>query len=77
MSSKLFGNWDQIWSDNVICRTLHVRLAKLRPDVHCVHVAPSGGGKCVDIEYNQVYFDDEALFGGNDAFTCADGGYSA
>lgn len=72
LSQKDFGDWNELWADNVICQTLHVVLAKLRPDVHCEHVGPSGGWKCVDVDYNQVYFeDDEALFGmGGDAFIC-------
>ena len=42
--------------------------------VHCPHVGPTGGGKCVDIVYNVDYFDDEQLFGGprGSTFTCPD-----
>lgn len=31
--------------------------------IHCPHVGPTGGGKCVPISYNDVYFDDVELFG--------------
>ena len=33
LSAKPFGNWDEVWGDNVVCRTLHILLAKLRPAV--------------------------------------------
>ena len=45
LSENDFGNWDELWADNVVCRTLHVLLSKLRPDVHCEHVGPDGGGE--------------------------------
>ena len=31
--------------------------------IHCPHVGPTGGGKCVDKPYLDKYFDDERLFG--------------
>nr|GAT43385.1 predicted protein [Mycena chlorophos] len=54
LSQRDFGDWDEVWGDNVICRTLHVRLALIRPEVHCPHVGPTGGGKCVYADYVQV-----------------------
>ena len=33
LSAKTFGTFDAAWGDNVVCRSLHVILAKLRPDV--------------------------------------------
>ena len=30
---------------------------------HCPHVGPTGGGKCVDFDYERSWFSDEALFG--------------
>ena len=33
LSAKDFGDWDEVWGDNVVCRSLHVLLAGLRPDV--------------------------------------------
>ena len=63
LSSKRFGDYDEVWADSVVCRTIHIILARVRPDVHCMHVGPTGGGKCVDEPYNEGYFDDEALFG--------------
>lgn len=67
---KPFGNYNQIWGDNVVCRTIHVILSELRPEMHCPHVGPTGAQKCVDIDYNNYYFNDEQLFGGNDTFKC-------
>ncbi|KAJ7692217.1 hypothetical protein B0H17DRAFT_934227 [Mycena rosella] len=63
LSAKPFGSFDEAWGDNVVCRTSHVLLTKFRPEVHCPHVGPTGGGKCVDVEYNDVCFNDEFLFG--------------
>ncbi|KAI3392403.1 hypothetical protein diail_5730 [Diaporthe ilicicola] len=63
LSQKPMGTFDNLWGDNVWCRALHVRLTPIRPEVHCAHVGPTGGGKCVDMAYNEAYFDDEALFG--------------
>lgn len=30
----------------------------------------TGGGKCVNVKYNDVYFDDKELFGSTDTFVC-------
>ncbi|KAF7300304.1 hypothetical protein HMN09_00913600 [Mycena chlorophos] len=73
LSQRDFGDWDEVWGDNVICRTLHVRLALIRPEVHCPHVGPTGGGKCVYADYVQAYFsNDTQVFGpsGPGTFTC-------
>ncbi|MCJ1477014.1 hypothetical protein MMC13_005685 [Lambiella insularis] len=70
LSAKPFGEWDELWGDNVVCRSLHILLARLRPVVHCPHVGPTGGGKCVNVQYNDVYFDDQTLFGSSDPFMC-------
>ncbi|KAJ7209274.1 hypothetical protein GGX14DRAFT_566458 [Mycena pura] len=68
---------DEAWGDNVCCRFIHLILAAIRPEVHCQHVGPTGGGKCIDIPYNQVYFDDE-LFGSRDGtFDCETYSYVA
>ena len=31
--AKDYGNWDELWGDNVVCRTVHVILAAVNPDV--------------------------------------------
>ena len=33
LGARPFGSWDEVWGDNVICRTLHVMLARFRPEV--------------------------------------------
>ncbi|KAF7935332.1 uncharacterized protein EAE97_008239 [Botrytis byssoidea] len=69
--AKPFGTFDETWGDNIVCRLVHVVLTQVRPEIHCPHVGPTGGMKCVDYDYNQGYLaDDLALFGSNDAFRC-------
>ncbi|KAI9822576.1 MAG: hypothetical protein M1827_000295 [Pycnora praestabilis] len=63
LKQKPFGDWDELWGDDIVCREVHIELARIRPAVHCPHVGPTGGGKCVNEPYNQGYFDDQALFG--------------
>ncbi|KAE9381218.1 hypothetical protein N431DRAFT_424811 [Stipitochalara longipes BDJ] len=72
LGKRNFGSWDEVWGDNVVCRSVHVGLTKMRPEVHCPHVGPTGAMKCVDMPYNKGYFDDQILFGlpEGDAFTC-------
>ncbi|KAB5528939.1 hypothetical protein GE09DRAFT_1253082 [Coniochaeta sp. 2T2.1] len=70
MSGRAFGNFDEVWGDNVVCRSLHTILARLRPTVHCPHVGKVGGSeaegfKCTNIKYTVDYFDDQKLFGGD------------
>lgn len=69
---KNFGSFDEAWGDTVACRIIHLILTHVRPDVHCPHVGPTGGNKCVDIEYSVDYFDDSALFRAPEGsvFTC-------
>lgn len=96
LSAKPFGDWDEVWQDSVVCRELHILLARVDPlvslslalslssyqqpsqiidenelklmgnekQVHCPHVGPTGGSKCVNEPYEQGYFfSDQALFG--------------
>ncbi|KAF7311159.1 Secreted protein [Mycena kentingensis (nom. inval.)] len=70
LTAKPYGRWDETWGDNVVCRGIHVILAAIRPEVHCAHVGPTGGGKCVETHYNINYFNDVELFGGERAFSC-------
>ncbi|KAK4152410.1 hypothetical protein C8A00DRAFT_16286 [Chaetomidium leptoderma] len=62
LSKKTYGSYDEAWGDNVVCRTIHLVLTQVRPDVHCPHVGPTGGGKCVDVAYPENYFADEMLY---------------
>ncbi|KAJ7759970.1 hypothetical protein B0H16DRAFT_1674415 [Mycena metata] len=72
LAAKTFGRSDETWGDNVVCRMIHVLLTKFRPEVHCPHVGPTGGGKCIDVAYNDVYFNDQFLFNAQlgQPFTC-------
>ena len=31
LSAKPFGNWDEVWMDSVVCRELHILLARVDP----------------------------------------------
>ncbi|KAF3938897.1 hypothetical protein ABW19_dt0210174 [Dactylella cylindrospora] len=71
LSQKPFGSYTNVWSDSVVCRSIHLVLTLTRPDAHCAHVGPTGGMKCVDYDYQQrQFFDDEHLFGGLELFRC-------
>jgi hypothetical protein len=55
MSSLTFGSWNNAYSDTVICRILHNFLTVVRPEYHCAHVGPTGGGKCIEHPYEDWY----------------------
>lgn len=60
----------------MVCRLVHVKLADVNPGLHCPHVGPNGGGKCVDEGYiDGGYFADEELWGLGlgEAFRCEEG----
>jgi len=58
MSSIPFGSWNRANSNSVVCRQLHTILTPLRPDIHCPHVSPSGGGACIEFSYESFYEED-------------------
>jgi hypothetical protein len=33
LSQKPYGNYDEAWGDNIVCRTIHLILTQVRPDV--------------------------------------------
>jgi hypothetical protein len=33
LSQKPFGNYDEAWGDNIVCRTIHLVLTQVRPQV--------------------------------------------
>lgn len=72
LSQLPYGNYDEAWGDNIVCRTIHIVLTQVRPDVHCPHVGPTGGSKCVDYAYPLEYFTDQAVYGDpvGHTFTC-------
>lgn len=55
MSGITFGTWSIASSNTVVCRQLHNILIPYRPDIHCPHVGPTGGGKCEDKHYDEWY----------------------
>lgn len=63
LSARRYGDYNEAWGDNIVCRSIHIFLTLARPEHHCPHVGPTGGGKCVDVPYGQDYFTDEALYG--------------
>ncbi|KAF2430900.1 hypothetical protein EJ08DRAFT_588123 [Tothia fuscella] len=70
LMAKPYGNYDETWGDNLACRNIHALLTVIRPAIHCPHIGPTGGGKCTDIDYNNVYFDNKELFGDASLFNC-------
>lgn len=42
LSQKPFGDFDNIWADNVSCRTIHIKLARIRPSVSLGKICSSG-----------------------------------
>lgn len=45
LNQKDFGRYTNVWSDSVVCRSIHIVLTLTRPQHHCKHVGPTGGGK--------------------------------
>lgn len=43
LSGKPFGSYDEVWADNVVCRTIHIILALVRPDVSSIFAFVGGG----------------------------------
>ncbi|KAJ5280063.1 hypothetical protein N7478_005435 [Penicillium angulare] len=58
-----FGKSYELGRNTLLCREVHEHMVQYRPDVHCPHIGPSGGGYCVDdMNYTQTvlqrYFSD-------------------
>eukprot|EP00188_Purpureofilum_apyrenoidigerum_P001473 Plantae.Rhodophyta-Purpureofilum_apyrenoidigerum.ctg18088.p1 GENE.Plantae.Rhodophyta-Purpureofilum_apyrenoidigerum.ctg18088~~Plantae.Rhodophyta-Purpureofilum_apyrenoidigerum.ctg18088.p1 ORF type:complete len:280 (-),score=26.90 Plantae.Rhodophyta-Purpureofilum_apyrenoidigerum.ctg18088:304-1143(-) len=53
LSSIPVGTFDRASSNTFVCRIIHTKLIALRPAIHCPHVGPTGGGKCVDVPYEK------------------------
>jgi len=49
------GSFDRANSNSLVCRLIHNTLVPLRPQIHCPHVGPTGGGKCIDTPYNSLF----------------------
>ncbi|KAF2405160.1 hypothetical protein EJ06DRAFT_525706 [Trichodelitschia bisporula] len=43
-----FGTAYELGRDTLLCRMVHENMIPYRPEVHCPHIGPSGGGMCVD-----------------------------
>ncbi|KAG9647851.1 hypothetical protein KCU95_g9871, partial [Aureobasidium melanogenum] len=43
-----FGEGWEWGMDTVSCRMIHQNMVPLRPEVHCPHIGPTGGGMCAD-----------------------------
>ncbi|CAI7593249.1 unnamed protein product [Penicillium palitans] len=58
-----FGKAHELGRNTLLCREVHEHMVQYRPDVHCSHIGPEGGGYCVDdMDYTQTvlqrYFND-------------------
>ncbi|KAJ5153423.1 uncharacterized protein N7482_009901 [Penicillium canariense] len=50
-----FGKSYELGRNTLLCREVHEHMVQYRPDVHCAHIGPSGGGYCVDdLSYEQT-----------------------
>lgn len=63
-SNAQYGSWDdcyrfltedvrvgqsfELGMDTLMCRSVHELMVKYRPEVHCSHIGPTGGGECDD-----------------------------
>lgn len=42
------GQTYEMGRNTLLCRLMHSEMLQYRPQVHCPHIGPSGGGMCVD-----------------------------
>ncbi|KAI4180258.1 MAG: hypothetical protein L6R41_007345 [Letrouitia leprolyta] len=43
-----FGEAYELGKNTLLCRMVHQNMVPFRPEVHCPHIGPTGGGYCVD-----------------------------
>lgn len=43
-----FGQAYEMGMNTLLCRMVHQNMVPYRPDVHCSHIGPTGGGYCTD-----------------------------
>ncbi len=55
MHTIAYGSWNRANSNTFTCRQLHTLLTPYRPDEHCPHTSPDGGGTCIDFPYDDYY----------------------
>lgn len=49
LTSKVrFGEAYELGKNTLLCRMVHQNMVPFRPEVHCPHIGPTGGGYCVD-----------------------------
>ncbi|KAF8590887.1 hypothetical protein K439DRAFT_1611550 [Ramaria rubella] len=51
MHKRPFGEVWQAGQDTGMCRYMHKGMVRYRPQVHCVHIGPSGGDMCNQRDY--------------------------
>jgi hypothetical protein len=61
MQSIPDGGWERGDQKDFGCVRLHQILTGSRPDVHCAHVGPTGGGKCTPHSLQSFYDTDDFL----------------
>ncbi|CAF0970629.1 unnamed protein product [Didymodactylos carnosus] len=62
MTKKIpYGTFDQGDQDSVTCRTIHIKLASISPDIHCPHVGKTGGGACTNKTSQSYYKNDNYM----------------
>ncbi|KAJ5367060.1 hypothetical protein N7541_001001 [Penicillium brevicompactum] len=63
MKKTRFGKAYELGRNTLLCREVHEHMVPYRPEIHCPHIGPTGGGYCVDdMTYEQTvlqrYFKD-------------------
>lgn len=58
-----FGKAYELGRNTLLCREVHKHMVQYRPEIHCSHIGPEGGGYCTDnMDYLQTvsekYFTD-------------------
>jgi hypothetical protein len=48
LMGQRFGKAYELGANTLLCRMVHQSMVPARPQVHCPHIGPSGGGMCVD-----------------------------
>lgn len=43
-----FGKPYELGRNTLLCRMVHQNMVAYRPDIHCSHIGPTGGGYCED-----------------------------
>ncbi|KAM0800059.1 hypothetical protein BDR22DRAFT_259805 [Usnea florida] len=68
------GESYELGRNTVLCRMVHQNMVPLRPEVHCPHIGPTGGGYCVDypsyaVTVGQTYFTNFPFAYGNSSLS--------